>query len=74
MTGRVGEDVIGIVVITPQQGPVDASIDQGRFAAWWPWDKAGTASPYPDISFDLELADGTRVEGVPLDEVDSVGG
>jgi hypothetical protein len=74
VTGRIGEDVLGIVVITPQQGPVRASIHQGRFAAWWPWDKAGTASPYPDISFDLELADGTRVEGVPLNEVDTVGG
>lgn len=70
VTGRIGEDVIGIVVNTPQQGPVLASIDQGWFAAWWPWDKDWTASPYPDLSFDLELADGTRVDGVPLSEVD----
>lgn len=69
VSGRVGKDVASLIVNTPQQGAVHASIVDGRFAAWWPWDKNWTEGPYPDISFDLELTDGTRLGAVPLTEV-----
>lgn len=69
VSGRVGKDVASLIVNTPQQGAVHASIVDGRFAAWWPWDKNWTEDPYPDISFDLELTDGTRLADVPLTEV-----
>ncbi len=56
--GRVGSDVTGIEVLTPNGLRVEASIDNGRWAAWWPGDE-----DYPKLSaaptFRVTLRDGT---------------
>lgn len=71
LAGLVGQDVVAVTVDTPQRGPVRASVVDGYFAAWWPWELTyGEDEAYPDLTFDLELADGTVRSGIPLDQVD----
>jgi hypothetical protein len=46
--GRAGTDVASITVTTPRGREVEASIEHGHWAVWWP---AGDASPNnPDLS------------------------
>lgn len=66
--GRAGADVARIEVNTPGGVRVQASVDDGRWAAWWP---AGDASPAnPGIaeapSYDVTLRDGTMTHDVVL--------
>lgn len=65
--GYVGRDVVGVTVHTATGMRVEASVGEGRFAAWWP---AGEAKgDNPEIAeghtFVVHLADGTsrRVTG-----------
>ena len=72
LAGLVGDEVVGVVVNTPQRGPVRASVADGVFAGWWPWEFVfGTHEAYPDLTFDLELADGTVRHGIPLERADA---
>jgi hypothetical protein len=43
--GYVGADVTGITVHTPQGVDVEASVENGRFAAWWPSQKPSSKNP-----------------------------
>lgn len=59
--GYVGSDVTGVTVHTASGKEVEASVSDGRFAAWWP---AGEVdSDNPEVSgawtYTLTLADGT---------------
>jgi len=36
ITGRVGSDVLSVVLNTRQRGAVKATVHGGYFAAWWP--------------------------------------
>lgn len=59
--GYVGSDVIGVTVHTPLGFDVEASVGNGRFAAWWPSDPP--SSKNLDVmgawSYTVTLADGT---------------
>ncbi len=64
--GRVGTDVARIEVTTPGGRTVEASIDHGRWAVWWP---AGDSSPNnPELSeaptYEVTLRDGTVTDEV----------
>ncbi len=43
--GRAGADVAGIVVTTPGGREVEASVENGRWAVWWPAGEASMANP-----------------------------
>lgn len=63
MYGRAGEDVRSVVLHTPEQGDVTASVQNGVWAAWWPQDEAR----YPEgTTATVVAADGTSRE-VDLD-------
>jgi hypothetical protein len=36
VAGQVGSDVVSVVINTIEHGPVEATIQNGYFAAWWP--------------------------------------
>ena len=66
--GRAGTDVVRIDLTTPGGVRVEASVDDGRWAAWWP---AGDASPRnPGIAeapaYDVTLRDGTVTHDVDV--------
>lgn len=71
MTGLVGGDVTGLVVVTADGRRVKATISGGRFAAWWPGAPLsapsgnGDAPPQEDVTVDLTLRDGTVRRGLP---------
>ncbi|WP_422116408.1 hypothetical protein [Brachybacterium sp. UNK5269] len=56
VTGHVGPEVTGLVLAT-RAGPVQASLAEGRFAAWWPIED--DSDPHPAVVATLSLADGT---------------
>jgi hypothetical protein len=59
--GYVGSDVTGVTVHTPLGFDVEASVDNGRFAAWWPSDQP--SSKHLEVmdawSYTVTLADGS---------------
>lgn len=59
--GYVGSDVTGVTVHTPLGFDVEASVDNGRFAAWWPSDPP--SSENLDVmgpwSYTVTLVDGS---------------
>jgi hypothetical protein len=59
--GHVGSDVTGVTVHTPIGTDVEASVANGRFAAWWP--SAKPSSENPEVmgtwTYTVTLADGT---------------
>lgn len=67
ITGRVGSDVAAVVLNTRQQGPVEATVDGGYFAAWWPGPPiVGTEGPGPEPTVTLILKDGTTRADIPM--------
>lgn len=65
--GYVGRDVTGITVHTPIGTDVEASVANGRFAAWWPSVKPSSENPEVTgaWTYTLTLVDGStrRVTG-----------
>ncbi|MDO5682951.1 MAG: hypothetical protein Q4G46_09015 [Propionibacteriaceae bacterium] len=62
--GRVGSAVRGVTIHAGGK-TVEASVNEGTFAAWWPIDDI-TPAAVDDITFDVTLADGrvlTNVDG-----------
>lgn len=55
--GHVGTSVTALVLETPA-GPVEATISDGRFAAWWPIGDETDA--HPQVTAVATLADGTE--------------
>jgi len=68
-TGRVGSDVASVVINTVEQGPVEATVHDGHFAAWWPVPlsvvvaRPGQHSPEP--TYTVILKDGTTKAAIP---------
>lgn len=62
--GHVGRDVTAVLVRTSDGPAVEASVDHGRFAAWWP--SPEPSSGHPDalagLTYTVTLADGTTRE------------
>lgn len=54
--GHVGSDVTGVTVHIPSGPDVQASVDDGRFAAWWPVDDPGRTQAW---TYTVTLADGS---------------
>ena len=66
VTGYAGSDVTGVTVHPPVGPDVEASLNGGRFSAWWPAGEARGANPGVGgaWTYSVTLADGTtrRVE------------
>ena len=66
--GAVGEEVKGVTIHAGAL-TVEASVQNGRYAAWWPGpafeggspEPSGEGGPEPILSYDLTLTDGTVV-------------
>lgn len=66
--GAVGEAVVG-VTIHAGAFTVEATVENGRYAAWWPGPAfasgpiapSGRGGPEPDLTYDLTLDDGTVI-------------
>lgn len=69
--GSVGADVTGVTIHTGgATGDVEATVEDGRFAAWWPGTKDWWDSPRAgDHDVTLTLDDGRRIQGVMSDFV-----
>lgn len=65
--GFVGPDVTDVTITTPNGRHVEATVDDGRFLAWWPG-KAfgnrteGNGGPAPDLTYTLTLDSGDVIE------------
>jgi hypothetical protein len=65
--GNVGEDVAAVTITTPDGQLVEATVRDGRYAAWWPGkalggELEGNGGPAPDISYTITLNDQTVIE------------
>ena len=60
LTGASGDDVTRVVIHAGQLGEVEATVQDGRFAAWWPEARISPVLPFdPDVT--LHLRDGSTV-------------
>jgi hypothetical protein len=59
--GYVGSDVTGVTVHPPTGPDVEASVDGGRFAAWWPSEPPSSDNPavMEGWTYTVTLADGS---------------
>jgi hypothetical protein len=64
--GRVGEDVTGIELTAPGEDPIDATVGNGRYLAWWPTDRGPGESV--TITARITTADGDVHEQVLEDD------
>lgn len=63
VSGRVGADVTGVVAHTPDAGDVQATVQDGYWAAWWPTQFDRADGPEMDgLSFTVTLRDGSTFE------------
>lgn len=65
--GNVGQDVSAVTLTTPDGQSVEATVRDGRYAAWWPGkafggDVEGNGGPAPAISYTITLNDQTVIE------------
>jgi hypothetical protein len=71
VVGQVGSDVASVVINTIEHGPVEATIQNGYFAAWWPvpgpWALPTAATLWP--SYTITLKDGTIRANIPQEQV-----
>lgn len=69
--GAVGDDVVGLTIHADGH-TVEATVEDGRYTAWWPGrvfadvdpGPSGAGGPEPQLTVDLTLADGTVLRGV----------
>ena len=64
--GDVGADVAAVTIVDADGQTVHATVDNGRFVAWWPGrafgnETEGNGGPAPALTYDLTLRDGTVV-------------
>lgn len=64
--GDVGPDVAAVDITTADGEVVHATVDDGRFIAWWPGHAfgnktEGNGGPAPDLSYQITLRDGTVI-------------
>lgn len=62
--GDVGADVAAVTIVDADDQTVHATVDNGRFVAWWPGrafgnETEGNGGPAPALTYDLTLRDGT---------------
>ena len=70
LTGDVGADVVGVVIHAGALGDVRATVDGGRFAAWWPEGRITPVGHFdPDVT--IHRRDGSTVTQ-PLSELTHV--
>lgn len=64
VAGEVGRDVVAVTVQTPTGTDVEASVANGRFAAWWPSYSPSSENPGVDSAwtYTVTLADGSRTD------------
>lgn len=70
MDGPVGDNVAGLT-IHADGTTIEATVDNGRYAAWWPGrifpdedtGPSGEGGPEPILTYDLTLTDGTIITG-----------
>lgn len=60
--GHVGADVASIVLHTVAQGEVTATVEDGRFAAWWPGPEWGVTAGPGSVAATVTYADGSAQE------------
>jgi hypothetical protein len=65
--GDVGPDVEAVTITTADGEEVDATVENGRFVAWWPGrafgdETEGNGGPAPDLAYRLTLRDGTVID------------
>ncbi len=64
-TGFVGADVSGVLVDVRDGRRVEATVENGRFLAWWPM----TSDAFPDdVTYTVTLRDGTVLPPIPYSE------
>ncbi|AKT50606.1 hypothetical protein [Arsenicicoccus sp. oral taxon 190] len=63
-TGRLGPGVRAVTIRT-QGRDVNATVNAGNFAAWWPSTPTPADAPSPGETYDLTLADGRVVRNAP---------
>lgn len=61
VSGWAGDDVTGITLHSRLKGDVQATVTEGRFAAWWPGREWGDDET-PDAAVTLTFRDGTTQE------------
>ncbi|PPH85286.1 hypothetical protein [Rathayibacter sp. AY1D3] len=67
--GDVGPDVEAVTITSADGEEVDATVENGRFVAWWPGrvfgsdgsGQTGYGGPEPDLAYRITLRDGTVV-------------
>ena len=63
VSGRAGAEVASVVAHTPTTGDVQATVQDGFWAAWWPAELDRVAGPEMDgLSFTVTLRDGSTFE------------
>lgn len=68
--GQVGDNVTGLT-IHADGTTIEATLDNGRYAAWWPGrifpdddpGPSGEGGPEPILTYDVTLANGTVITG-----------
>ena len=73
VAGQVGSDVVSVVINTIEHGPVEATIQNGYFAAWWPGPATSLGigkGPTPvGPTYTLTLKDGTIRANIPQEQL-----
>lgn len=64
--GRAGEDVTGVELTAPGEDPIEATVGNGRFLAWWPTDRGPGESV--TVTARITTADGDVHEQVLEDD------
>ncbi|MCQ1953668.1 hypothetical protein [Arthrobacter sp. zg-Y238] len=62
--GHIGDNVVGVTIHTADGQQVQASLEDGRYVAWWPGtafgsELEGNGGPAPDLAYTITLRDGT---------------
>ncbi|MET3962136.1 hypothetical protein ABIE44_002070 [Marmoricola sp. OAE513] len=57
--GYVGADVTGVTVHTSSGLEIEASVTDGRYAAWWPSEEQSSENPAETWTYTVHLTDGT---------------
>lgn len=67
MGGRIGPDVREVTIHPPGQVPVQATVDNGYWTAWWPFELISTKIPTPiGATAELTLTDGSTIDGIDI--------
>jgi hypothetical protein len=71
VAGQVGSDVVSVVINTIEHGPVEATIQNGYFAAWWPGPSLDIHKFAAPPTYTLTLRDRTIRANIPQEQLQS---